>query len=268
MWGMPRPGRAVATLLLVNLAAFVVQHIVLADRATAWLAVVPARWWELWRYLTFQFLHADVGHILFNMLALYFLGMMLEQAWGGRTFLWFYLLSGSAAGITHVLLTGALNQPWSVRLIGASGGVYAVLLACAVLFPHVRLFLYFLFPVPIRVVAAIFLGIALFNVLLGLRVALEGGTLSGGISHPAHLGGAVAAAGYLWLWPVFRRRVGRLGGAFGAGRWEKRLRRSRRQQEQVDRILDKIRQRGLGSLSWRERRTLRRASHRKEDHLP
>ena len=170
---MPRPGRVVGRLLIINIVVFFLQHVFLRNWLVDWFAVVPARWWEIWRYVTFQFLHGGFGHIFFNMLALYFLGMMLEADWGGRRFLAFYLVCGVVAGIAHVLLTPVLNQPTWVPLIGASGGVYAVLLACAVFFPRIRILVYFLFPVPIRVVAAIFLGIALFNVLLGIRVAMD-----------------------------------------------------------------------------------------------
>jgi len=270
MGGMPRPGRVVGRLLIINILVFFVGTIFLRTpqggrRLPDWFAVIPDQSWQIWRYVTFQFLHGGVGHLFFNMLALYFLGMLLEQAWGGRRFLVFYLGCGVVAGLAHVVMTPILNQPAYVRLVGASGGVYGVLLACAVMFPQIRVFIYFLFPVPIRVVAAVFLGIAVFNVVQGIRVAMAGGMLSGGISHPAHLGGAAAAAVYIWIWPALQQRFRLPRRAGGAGRWDKKLRQRRRTEEQVDRILDKIRRRGLGSLNWSERRTLRKASRQQAD---
>ena len=229
MGGLPRPGTIVKRLLIANILVFFVQQIFLPEGLVEWFAVIPERWYEIWRYLSFQFLHAGMGHIFFNMLALYFLGMMLENAWGGRRFLRFYLACGVVAGLAHVVLTPLLRQPTWVRLIGASGGVYGVLLACAVHFPHIRIFIYFLFPVRIRIVVVILLGIAAFNVLLGIRAAMGGQTLGGGISHPAHLGGAAAAAFYIWVWPVLGARF-RPGARTGAGRWDRKLRRRRREE--------------------------------------
>ena len=86
------------------------------------------------------------------------------------------------------------------HLIGASGGVYAVVLACAILFPQIRLIL-FLFPVPIRFAAALFIGIAVYNLLSGIA----SGGFVGGISDAAHLGGAVAGAFWVWVLPGLRR---------------------------------------------------------------
>jgi len=259
--GLPRPGRVVKYLLIVNVAVFFLQ-IFFGDLLVAGLAVVPAWWWQVWRYVTFQFLHGDPIHLLFNMLGLYFLGMALEDAWGPRRFLWFYLGCGVAAGAAHVLIAVAWSQAMWVSLLGASGGVYGVVLACAVLFPQIRVMV-FLFFMPIRAAAALFFAIAIYSVLMGLR---DGAPLGGGISHVAHLGGAAAAAAYLWLWPVLRGRLGldrltRRPG--GAGAWQRRAERRRREDAKVDRILAKIHRDGLESLSWFDRRTLRRAADRK-----
>jgi len=259
--GLPRPGPAVKILLIVNVAVFFLQ-IFIGRWLVAGLAVVPAWWWQVWRYVTFQFLHGGAIHLLFNMLGLYFLGMALEDAWGPRRFLWFYLGCGVAAGAAHVLMAVAWSQATWNPLLGASGGVYAVVLACAVLFPQIRVMV-FLFFIPIRAAAALFFGVAIYNVLRGLQ---RGGPLGGGISDVAHLGGVAAAAAYLWVWPVLRGRLGlgrltRRGG--GAGAWQRNAARRRREEAEVDRILAKIHRDGLGSLTWRQRRTLRRAADRK-----
>lgn len=258
MGGMPRPGRVVKWLLIVNVAAFFLQ-LFLSEYMLLWLTIIPVRWWEPWRYLTFQFLHGGMMHILFNMIGLYFLGMMLESGWGSRRFLIFYLCCGGVAGLAHVVMAYALGRGLGTMLLGASGGVYAVVLACAVFYPQVRVIV-FLFPMPIRFAAALFLGIAVF---FTLQEILSNEAMRGGVSNIAHLGGAAAAAAYIWVWPALRMRLPDRGRA-GAGRWERKLRRQRRENEQVDRILDKIRRKGLRSLNWQEKRTLRKASRRQE----
>ena len=145
--GLPKPGPAVGGLLIANLIMFIIQQI--SPEVNNWLTVIPALWWEVWRYITFQFLHANVIHILFNMLGLYFLGNYLERSWGPKRFMRFYLICGAFAGFTHVALTFLFEQNPNIPLLGASGGVYAVIMACAILFPGIRLLLMF-FPVPVE----------------------------------------------------------------------------------------------------------------------
>jgi membrane associated rhomboid family serine protease len=259
--GLPRPQTAVAWLLLANGVVFVLQ-ILGRGRLEPWLAVVADDWWQVWRYLTFQFLHAGMGHLFFNMLALYFLGMILERAWGTRRFLQFYLVCGACAGLAHVLLSQVFGVDKFVPLIGASGGVYAVLIACAVFFPHIRLLLFFIIPMSIRLVAILLLGVAVFNVLMGIRSAMEGGALSGGISHVAHLGGAVAAGVWVFLGPRLRQGWMRRRRQAGKGAWDRRLREQVQDQQRIDEILDKIRREGIGSLTSKEKRILRDATKR------
>jgi membrane associated rhomboid family serine protease len=200
---MPRPGRVISRLLIINIVVFFLQVFPdIGNYLFKWGTVIPALWWQPWRYITFQFLHGGLFHLLFNMMGLYFLGMLLESGWGARRFLVFYLGCGAVAGVAHVLMAFALNRGMEVPLLGASGGVYGVVLACAVLFPHIRLIV-FLFPMPIRTAAALFLGIAVFFTLQEL---FAGGT-GGGVSHVAHLGGAVAAAVWIWVLPKLRMKL-------------------------------------------------------------
>ena len=252
MGGMPRPGRVVGRLLIVNVVVFFLQIFPAFNaQLMNWCTVIPAYWWQVWRYVTFQFLHAGLFHILFNMIGLYFLGMILEAHWGSRRFLVFYLVCGMAAGVAHVLMAFAMGSGMWMPLLGASGGVYGVVLACAVFFPQIRLIV-FLFPMPIRTAAALFLGIAVF---FTLQEFFAGGANGGGVAHVAHLGGAVAAAVWIWVLPRVRM-IFRLGGRTGRGRWEKQLKRRQEQQGKIDRIFDKIRREGIGSLSRGEKRTL------------
>ena len=256
--GMPRPGRIVARLLLINIVVFFLS-IFLGDFLAKWFAVVPTHWWQVWRYLTFQFLHAGLIHILFNMIGLYFLGMLLESGWGSRRVLIFYLACGAVAGVAHVIMAFAMKLGYGTFLVGASGGVYAVVLACAVFYPQVRVIV-FLFPMPIRFAAALFLGIALFSTLQEIA---GGGAMQGRVSHVAHVGGAAAAA----VWIFISLRLGprlRRSGPAGRGRWERKLKQQRRRQEEIDHILDKIRRDGLASLSRSEKRALRQATEEQQ----
>ncbi len=259
MGGMPRLGHAVKYLLIINVAMFLLQAF-WGDLMVSALAVIPRYWWQLWRYVTFQFLHGSIMHIAFNMLALYFLGLILEATWGAKRFLVFYLTCGAIAGMTHVILTPVLNQSWSVPLLGASGGVFAVLLACTVLFPNVRVLVFFLFPMRLCILTAILLVFAFLNVMAGIGAAMAGKTLAGDISHPAHLGGAAAAAVWIWVLPRLRMKLRFGNRPAGQGRWEKQLKRRQKQQEEIDRILDKIRREGIGSLNRREKQLLQQTT--------
>lgn len=275
--GMPRPTRAVKYMLLINIAVFVAQAFldksetgflglpVRAGPMSRWLGVTVGGFWQLWRYVTMQFLHGDFIHILFNMLGLYILGTPLEQHWGTRRFLRFYLSCGAVAGLAYVTIGALFQLNPELPIIGASGGVYGIVLACAVFFPQFRIIFLF-FPVPIRFAALIIFG---GMILLVLR-SLGAGHTEAAMSDVAHLGGAVTAAVWVWVLPRvgIRMRLGPNG--TGRGRWERKLKRQRRQQEEIDRILDKIRRDGLASLSRHEKRILRQATEQQqaEDDLP
>lgn len=257
--GMPKPTSVVKWLLIANIAVFVLQlipeHVV--EEA---LAVVPSVWWQVWRYATFQFLHGGLMHLLFNMLGLYFLGRILEGSWGPKRFLVFYLSCGAFAGLCHVVMTFAFNPTGThTPLIGASGGVFAVVLVCAILFPQIRLIL-FLFPVPIRFVAALFIGIAVYNLLSGIA---RGG-FAGGISDAAHLGGAVAGAFWMWVLPRLRRGLVSTRIRRGKGAWQRKLKKQADEQAEIDRILHKIHQQGIGSLTPGEKHILRSATQQQQ----
>ncbi|HUU91631.1 MAG TPA: rhomboid family intramembrane serine protease, partial [Phycisphaerae bacterium] len=160
--GMPKPTRMVKYLLIINLAAFLAQvflEVTLKFRLSTIFGATVGGFWQLWRYVTFQFLHdpRSLWHIGLNLLGLYMFGTPLEGRWGSRRFLTFYLTCGAVAGVAYVVMGGVLALPHGIPLIGASGGVYGILLACAVLFPNFRVILV-LFPVPIRLAAVIIFG--------------------------------------------------------------------------------------------------------------
>ena len=146
---------------------------------------------ELWRLFTYQFLHANLGHILFNMIALWFFGPVVEERFGHLRFLLYYLFCGVAAALFSSLLgyMGFFDPEWRfIPMVGASGSIYGIMAACAVLFPHARVQL--LFPpvnLSVRQFALVVLGIACAVVIFQWNNA-------GG--EAGHLGGMLAGA--LW----------------------------------------------------------------------
>jgi membrane associated rhomboid family serine protease len=249
--GMPKPGPAVMALLIANVVMFFLQ---LAPGVTKHFVLVAGRWWFVWNYITFQFLHVDPMHLIFNMIGLYFLGMVLEKAWGRRRFVTFYFSCGVFAGICHVMVIFAMGGKPETRLLGASGGVYGIVVACAILFPHIRLILLF-FLVPIRFAALLFLGVAVYYILRG------GG---GNVSHAAHLGGAAMAAVWVWLLPRFQAAARDASLKRRQGAWDRKMKQRAANQAEIDRILDKIKTSGLNSLTRREKNTLQEATRRQQ----
>lgn len=264
--GLPKPARAVKYMLLINLGAFVLQLIlgiaVKFDLSSLFGATIGG-FWQLWRYVTFQFLHSPHGiwHIALNMLGLYMFGSPLERHWGTKRFLQFYLSCGAAAGVAYVVIGAILGSPSWRPLIGASGGVYGILLACAVLFPNFRIIL-FLFPVPIRLGAIIIFG----GMILFLLTSVREGVYSGGFwSHVAHLGGAAMAAAWIWLIPRLRGATRKTVQQVQQGAWQRKMDRRRHEDDEIDRILRKIHDQGLASLSRKEKKILQDATRRQRD---
>jgi len=262
MFGMPRSGRVVKKLLLINIAVFVLQQFL--DRQgelSGIFGVTSGTWWQLWRYVTFQFLHAGFLHIALNMLGLYMLGTPLELTVGSRRFLWFYLSCGIVAGAAYAAmgkLLGPDNLPPNMPIIGASGGVYAIVLACAVRFPHFRL-IFFLFPVPIRMAAVIIFG----GMALLILSTLAGGQVSGAFwSDVAHLGGAVAAAFWIWGLPKVMGLSADVRQKMNHGAWERKLRHQAEDEKTIDEILKKVHDQGINSLTRKEKNTLADATKR------
>jgi len=140
-----------------------------------------------WQLLSHMFLHADYLHLAFNMFALWSFGNVLEQAWGKKNFLLFYLLCGVGAAIISQLVDTFLysNISYSAT-VGASGGVYGLLVAFALGYPNFKIILLFL-PVPIA--AKYFVPVLL---LIDLTAGITGFSIFGAnIAHFAHIGGAV-----------------------------------------------------------------------------
>lgn len=240
-----------------------------------------------WQLVTYQFMHANFTHLFYNMFGLWMFGMEVEHVWGSRRFLGFYLLCGVAAGISQLIMAPLLD-PTSVTAIiadgatgailkvgiptvGASGAIYAVLVAFAMMFPDRYIFLYFL--LPIKAKYFIFGMIALGVLSIGDQSA---------VANLAHLGGA--AAGFVYVIYLSRRfpfqgTVERIGLWLNARRFRRKEEpyqeavdakvfdineRPKTEQElnqmKIDEILDKISRGGYQSLSEEEKKILFEAS--------
>jgi len=240
---------AVMWILIGNLAVFLAQRLGADQWLTRWFAVCTSSWQtdvQLWRLVTYQFLHGGLWHILFNMIGLVSFGPLLERTWGTRTFLGFYLGCGMAGGLCYVLLTVLKVLPAGF-MIGASGAILGMLAASAILFPQITVLVYFLLPVPIRYVALIF-------IVIGLLVIFTGGYNAGG--EAAHLGGMGAGAAFVLLRDRFDRVLFGLRSII----WHRQISRDAELQQEVDRILQKVHDHGMHSLTWREKATLRKAT--------
>ncbi len=251
-FNLPRLTPVVKWLLIANLSIFVAGVLVrpLGDFLEDWFAVDGGSWLtklQLWRLVTYQFLHSRtvIWHVFFNMLAVFFLGPPLERHWGSRRFLPFYLMCGAAGGLFYLLLT-SIRFLAPIPMIGASGSVLGLLAACAILFPHIVVFVFF-FPVPIRIAAIVLT--FMFFLLIVTRSNNAGG-------QAAHLAGMAAGAAYVLLLP----KLGRFRLKVRAGSWEKNVEEQRTLQIEVDRILAKVHREGLHSLTGKEKRALKKAT--------
>ncbi len=185
------------------------------------------------QYLSHMFMHGSVNHLLFNMFGLWMFGKWLEKLWGAKRFVIFYLLSGIGAAVIYMFynewqFNGAIEsvvansavtkdqllatiskgqyftqhaasqdaaQIFDMRMVGASGALYGILVAFAWMFPNFKMMLIFL-PVPIA--AKIFVPAL---IALDLFSEFTGFTLFGGnVAHLAHVGGAIVGALLMWFW--------------------------------------------------------------------
>jgi len=153
-----------------------------------------------WQLVTYAFLHGSMLHLLFNMFALYMFGGAIEQVFGSRRYLAYYLVCVVSAALTQLLV--AMMTGGFYPTVGASGGVFGLLLAYGLYFPNNRVMLLFPpIPMPARVFVALY---AVLELVMGIAGAQSG------VAHFAHLGGMVG--GYLMLryWrgggPTWRRR--------------------------------------------------------------
>jgi membrane associated rhomboid family serine protease len=179
------------------------------------------------------------------MWALWMFGPALERHWGSKRFLIFYLSCGAAGGVFYLLLVIIGFLP-ALPMVGASGAILGMLAACAILFPQFVVFFLF-FPVPIRIAAVALTAIYLVAVIT--RDVNAGGDA-------AHLAGMVVGAIYVYS----RGWRTELKSKIKSSRWRRKITAERNLQVELDRILQKVHDFGIHSLTPKERRILRQAT--------
>ena len=297
---------AVKYLLLVNVICYalglLLPQVTYVNGSEPWLNVICGLYYfgspnfAPYQIFTYMFMHAGLGHLFFNMFALWMFGRVMEQAWGTKRFLIYYFVCGVGAGVIQELgQVLGLIPPYSMT-IGASGAVYGILLAFGMTFPNERLFI---IPIPFPIKAKYFV------MLYALLEVFQGLGSSDGVAHFAHLGGMLFGLLLILYW---RNRVSRqrykggywssasstysyessydkgnnegwfskLGGMFGGkkkpkmnvhyggehGRDYEYNEQKKRDNEEIDRILDKIRKNGYSCLTDEEKDTLFKASNK------
>jgi membrane associated rhomboid family serine protease len=188
---------AVKILIIANVAVFLLQSLspeMMEGLFALWpLQRVDPRWhFQVWQIVTYAFLHDthNISHLLFNMLGLWVFGTGIEQYVGPRRLFACYFASVVTAALTQLfvpMLFGASPGP----TIGASGGVFGLVLAYAVMFPHRKVAVYFVIPMPVWLFATLYAGLELFMGVTGTE---------SGVAHFAHLGGMVGSALVIMQW--------------------------------------------------------------------
>ncbi len=215
---------------------------------------------RIWEFVTFQFLHGSLGHVLFNCLGIFFFGPWLERWWGAVKFLIFYLLCG-AAGAAFFTLLAMFGVVPNAYLVGASAGLYGILIGVAVVAPNLRVML--LFP-PIEL-SMRQLAIALMAISAGAILLKLGGNEGG---EAGHLGGAILGFILMRFPQLLGRQAGGMVRLKGTPRTPVAKLRPRssveiEQASAVDLILEKISREGFQSLTHEERDFLQKASTNK-----
>ncbi|MEX1161841.1 MAG: rhomboid family intramembrane serine protease [Balneolaceae bacterium] len=142
-----------------------------------------------WQLVTYMFLHADLGHIFFNLFALWIFGQAIENLWGSKRFLVYYLLTGIGAAVIHMFMSSYFTYT-----LGASGAVYGILLAFGMMFPDKYIIL-LIPPIPIKA--------KYFVMIFGALELFSGLTNpSSGIAHFAHLGGLLVGYILIKFWKL------------------------------------------------------------------
>jgi membrane associated rhomboid family serine protease len=187
---------AVRAIIIATVAVYLVT-LAVPDAVIGWLGLSPRAVVEqgrLWQVATYLFVHEPRSffHVLFNMLAVWMFGVDLERRWGSQAFAKYYFITGVGAGLTVLLVSAlpfeAMASTYEGSTIGASGAVYGLLLAWALIYPHRPILFMFVFPIPARI----------FAIIIGAMAFLAAaGSRGSGVSHLAHLGGLLVGWWYL-----------------------------------------------------------------------
>lgn len=142
---------------------------------------------QVWQLVTYGFLHGDLSHLLFNMFALWMFGVQIENAWGSRRFGVYYFVCVVGAGLIQMLVMWGSPVP----TLGASGGVFGILLAFGMMYPNQPIYLYFLFPIKAKWLV---IGYGLLELWAGVMGTQQG------VAHFAHLGGMLFGFVLILYW--------------------------------------------------------------------
>ena len=276
-------------LLIINILLFIPSGLGFADLSDMLgLHFFLAPDFKPYQLVTYMFMHGGFLHIFFNMFTLWIFGRVLEQVWGPKKFLLFYLVCGVGAGlcqeavqyIEYMSDEGLVNGAITV---GASGAVYAILLAFGMLFPNEKLYLYFFLPIKAKYLV---IGFIVIEIITGIAN-------NDNVAHFAHLGGMLFALIFVLYW---RRQAKKRQYGFtsweeydgGKSMWEKLREKAtsvapkqepidakwepvepkeeskakdpfaerRAQQAEIDRVLDKVRKSGYSCLTEEEKKTI------------
>lgn len=266
------PSRVSTRLIIILIAAFVVQSVLLfyggidVNKHFA-LSLDGILHGKVWQLLTFQFLHSTPWpwHLLFNCLGIYFFGRRVEEALGSKKFLGLYLLSGVVGGVLQVLLT-LIPRHFDGPVVGASAGVCGLIAIFCSMHPmeEMQMWIYFF---PVRIRAHWFLKFLLFFSAFGALIPFDS------VAHGAHLGGLFLGISYVrnssiwerflrgWKWPFGRAKRTQAGGLarhkpWAGGRTKTANESGTFISREVDPILDKISAEGFEALTDEERKIL------------
>jgi membrane associated rhomboid family serine protease len=217
------------------------------DFMTAYFGLIP--WFVatkgfVWQIFTYMFLHGSPMHLFLNMYGIFIFGIMVEEVWGGRKFLLYYLFCGTGAGISIFLLNLIMGgSAYYAPTIGASGAMFGLLLAFGVLFPNAELLFFFVLPIKAKYLVIIYGGMELY-------FELSGGMSS--ISHVGHLGGLLFGILYFlffernrWLKKRIRKVSEKTGlAAAGNGSALRIIPRKDPDQEKKKEIIRKLEEKG------------------------
>ena len=290
-------------LLIINVLAFLAGWVLELRgfdlNAIGGLHFFLANDFHLYQFVTYLFLHGGFTHLFFNMFGLWMFGQVIERVWGPRKFLFYYISCGIGAGLIQeiaqfVSFYTSVNQAVEIGLgqiiqlgrqysealntwttIGASGSIYAILLAFGMIFPNERLFIIpFPFPIKAKWLVVGYIAIELFSALQGP---------GDGVAHTAHLGGMLFGFLMIRYWNSHPGSNANFGRSRGQEFFDNLKRsfdqrkntrqqpphtdprretdaeynaRKRKNQEEIDAILDKIRKSGYDSLTKEEKKRL------------
>ncbi len=190
-------------LILINVAVFGLQYL-LGGLVDVWFALWPpqaARFgypdFHVWQLLTYGFMHGGVAHLFFNMFALFMFGSDIERLFGSKRYLIYYLACVVGAALMHLIVVAAAGMS-PLRTVGASGGVFGLLLAFGMAWPKRTLML--IFP-PIPMPAWLFVTLyGVFELYMGITQTASG------VAHFAHLGGMATGFVLIRYWRAQRQR--------------------------------------------------------------